>query len=88
MLRQYLLPGEIRKKEYKSRMGQNGMEKRDKIVETCLLEEILIAMRDCFCCTMVQQGGRALLTFENGKRFLLAVREVPPGTGAADSAGA
>ena len=58
----------------------------DEIDEKNLAEEIIVAMRDCFACKIVQSGHAALLHFENGQRFLLSVNEVrarknPPSEG-------
>ncbi len=55
---------------------QTDCEKLYEIGERDLMEEILLSIRDDFCCTMVQEGANALLTFENGQRFLLSVGTV------------
>lgn len=57
-------------------MNERDGGKTYKIDEKELLEEILLFLRKDFSCTMVQEGGRGLLTFENGQRYLLTVREV------------
>ena len=53
----------------------NGFEeeKRYEIDGKSLLEEIAMTIREYFSCTVVQEGEKALLTFENGQRFRLAL---------------
>ena len=65
-----------RKRRTKDTMNERDGGKTYKIDEKELLEEILLFLREDFSCTMVQEGGRGLLTFENGQRYLLTVREV------------
>ena len=57
-------------------MEPNNCEKNYKIDEKCLLEEIILTIREYFSCTIVQNGRNALLSFENGQRFRLSAEEM------------
>ena len=56
-------------------MEQSETQNNYKIDERSLLEEIIITIKDYFCCN-IAGGSSALLHFENGQRFKLTIAQV------------
>lgn len=57
-------------------MEQLDAKNTYNIDEKGLLQEIIITIQDYFNCNIVQNNSAALLHFDNGQRFKLAIYKV------------
>lgn len=57
-------------------MQKNQTEKMYKTDETCLMQELILAMNDYFVWNAEARGNTATLRLENGQKFELSLKEI------------